>query len=112
MTNAFGERLREIRKSRNINQRDLAEQVGVDFTYISKIEAGSMKPPSAEVIHALAQALNTDEDELYCLAGKIPIGLKDALKDNPLLSELVGVLSKKKYPEWVYREMLALAKGE
>ncbi len=108
----FGERLRQIRKSRNVNQRDLAKTVGIDFTYISKIEAGSMKPPSAQVIHLLAQALETNEDELFALAGKIPAGLKTMLKDNPLLTELVGILSREKLPESVYREMIALAKVE
>jgi transcriptional regulator with XRE-family HTH domain len=34
----FGERVRELRKAKNLTLRGLAGQVGVDFTYLSKIE--------------------------------------------------------------------------
>src|SRR5207244_2732679 len=71
-TMEFGRRLRELRKQKNISQRDLATQVAVDFTYLSKIEGGRLAPPSEDVIRRLAQALDTDENELINLAGKIP----------------------------------------
>ena len=34
----FGERLRQIRKERGLTLRKLADEAGVDFTYLSKIE--------------------------------------------------------------------------
>ena len=34
----FGEKIRELRKAKNLGQRDLAAKVKVSFTYISKIE--------------------------------------------------------------------------
>lgn len=68
----FGERLRELRKQRGLTQRDLAGVVGVDFTYISKIENGHMPPPSEETIIKLARALRVDADELLSLAKKVP----------------------------------------
>lgn len=68
----FGERLHELRKHRRITQRDLAAQTGIDYTYISKIETGNTPPPSAATIHRMAEVLDTDEDELMVLAGKIP----------------------------------------
>lgn len=67
----FGERLRELRKARRMSQRDLAEMVEVDFTYISKIENNQTPLPSATTIHRIAQALDADEGELLLLAGKI-----------------------------------------
>ena len=36
----FGERLRELRKERGLTQRALAQTIGLDFTYLSKIECG------------------------------------------------------------------------
>lgn len=39
-TQAFGERLRELRKARWLSLRDVAAFVGVDFTYLSKLELG------------------------------------------------------------------------
>lgn len=67
----FGERLRELRKQRGMSQRKLAEQVGVDYTYLSKIENEQMPPPSAATIHRIGQALDADEGELLLLAGKV-----------------------------------------
>ena len=69
----FGERLRELRKERGLTLRTLAEAVGVDFTYLSKIEnekAGYL--PGADTIRALAEALQADPLELLKLADKVP----------------------------------------
>lgn len=79
----FGERLRELRRAKNISQRDLASQIDVDFTYLSKIENDRMPAPSAKTILALARALDADADELSVLAGKIPTDLVDVLISNP-----------------------------
>jgi transcriptional regulator with XRE-family HTH domain len=69
----FGERLRELRRDRGLTLRALAEAVGVDFTYLSKIEnekAGYL--PGADTIRALAEALEADPLELLELANKVP----------------------------------------
>jgi transcriptional regulator with XRE-family HTH domain len=34
----FGEKIREVRKPKNLSQRRLGDTVGVSFTYVSKIE--------------------------------------------------------------------------
>lgn len=34
----FGEKIRDLRKSRNLTQRELGDLVGVTFAYISKVE--------------------------------------------------------------------------
>jgi transcriptional regulator with XRE-family HTH domain len=88
----FGERLREIRKSRNLTQRDLADKVatllkaedrrGFDFTYLSKIENGKTPPPSIPAIIQLAHVLETDADELIALAGKVPPDFGETLKGS------------------------------
>lgn len=69
----FGERLRTLRQEKGLTLRALAEAVGVDFTYLSKIEndrAGYL--PGAETIRGLAEALDTDALELLRLADKVP----------------------------------------
>ena len=64
----FPERLRSLRKEAQLSQRDLAERVGVDFTYLSKIENGRVEPPSETVLRnisrELAEVLAQDETEL------------------------------------------------
>ena len=82
----FGERLRELRQAKNLSQRDLAEQVGVNFTYISKIENEKLdfaQFPGEELIRKLAKALEADEDELLILAQKIPEQIKRRVMERP-----------------------------
>lgn len=69
----FGDRLRELRQKKGLSQRALAEKVGVDFSYLSKIETGKAGYlPGADTIRALAQALGEDPLELLALAEKAP----------------------------------------
>jgi transcriptional regulator with XRE-family HTH domain len=83
--NAFGERLRTLRLDRTINQRDLAAQASIDFTYLSKIENGRMPPPAADTIVRLAGALGVDPDELLLLARKVPGDIQPMLTRSPAL---------------------------
>lgn len=75
----FGERVRELRKERGLSQRELAARAGIDFTYLSKIENARMEPPSEKVILNMAEALDTDPDELMLLAGKIPSDIRERI---------------------------------
>lgn len=87
----FSERLRSLRKEARLSQRELAEAIGVDFTYLSKIENRRVKPPSEAVLKKisaeLARALIRDEtelaDELITMAGKVPSDLAETLSKNP-----------------------------
>ena len=106
----FGQRLRDLRKQKNLSQRDLAAQVGIDFTYLSKIEGGRLDPPSEVIIRRIAQVLEADEDELINLAGKVPKDLKAVLEESPQAVELLRVLSERKLPDEAYRRMLDLAR--
>ncbi|MFC1976932.1 CARDB domain-containing protein [Chloroflexota bacterium] len=69
---SFGVRLRELREQAGLSQAQLAGKVGVNFTYLSRIESGAKPPPSEKVILRLAKVLNADKDELLTLAGKMP----------------------------------------
>ena len=60
MENTFGQLMKDLRRSRSISQRDLAIQVGVDFTYISKIENDRLPPPSAQTIEKIKGRINPD----------------------------------------------------
>jgi len=74
-TMKFAEKLRALRRARQISQRALAMTVGVDHTYLSKIENAKLTfgdYPSEELICKLAEALDADPNELLLLAEKIP----------------------------------------
>ena len=82
----FGEKIRELRKAKNLSQRDLATKVKVNFTYISKIENEKLDfgdYPSEELILKLAKALEADADELLILAKKVPESVRKRVIQRP-----------------------------
>jgi transcriptional regulator with XRE-family HTH domain len=82
----FGQRLRELRKALNLSQKALADRVGINFTYLSKIENERLdfaQFPSEELIRKLAAALEADEGELMILAQKIPEQIKKRVMERP-----------------------------
>jgi transcriptional regulator with XRE-family HTH domain len=81
----FGERLRQLRLEKKVNQRDLASRVGIDFTYLSKLENGRMPPPATATIARLSTALGADNDELMLLASKVPLDVAPVITRSPVV---------------------------
>jgi HTH-type transcriptional regulator, competence development regulator len=82
----FGERVRQLRKARNLTLREVASKVRVNFTYISKIENQKLsfgEYPSEDLIRKLAKLLKADEDELLLLAEKIPADVRKRVIERP-----------------------------
>ena len=82
----FGERIRELRKAKNLTLRDVAAKVDINFTYLSKIENGKLDFsdfPSEKLIRKLAKALGGDVDELLLLAEKIPDEIRKRVVQRP-----------------------------
>ena len=82
----FAERIRELRKGKNLTLRELASEVGINFTYLSKIENEKLdfsEFPSEKLIRKLAAVLEGDVDELLLLAEKIPDEIKKRVIERP-----------------------------
>jgi len=82
----FGEKVRELRKAKNLTLRELAIKVKVNFTYLSKIENQKLsfgEYPSEDLIRKLAKVLDGDMDELLLLAQKIPEDIKKRVIQRP-----------------------------
>lgn len=82
----FGERVRQLRKEKGLTLRQLAAQVGVGFTYLSRVETGRMTYgdyPSDALIHKLADALDADEEALLLLAERIPERIRRRVLQRP-----------------------------
>ena len=69
----FGPWLQRLRKESGTTQLALAQSVGIDHTYLSKIETGKMPPPGDETLCAIASALSIDQDTIFRQAGKVPL---------------------------------------
>ena len=82
----FGEKIRQLRKSQNLTQKELGDLVGVTFAYLSKVENERLDfgdYPSEELIRKLSAALSSDEDELMLLAKKIPEHIRQRVFERP-----------------------------
>ena len=82
----FGSHLRMLRTEKQLTLRGLASKVGVGFTYLSRVETGTMTYgdyPSEALIHRLADALDADEDEMLLLAEKIPQQVRQRVLQRP-----------------------------
>ncbi len=67
----FGEKIKDLRKEKKVTQRKLAEDLGIDFAYLSRIENGKLDtPPSEDLIRRMAALLGANEEELLDLAGR------------------------------------------
>jgi transcriptional regulator with XRE-family HTH domain len=67
---AFGERIRSLRRQQKLKQRDVAERLPMSAGHLSRLETGDYGPPSDEVIERLAVVLKTDPVELLRIAGR------------------------------------------
>ncbi|RKN76004.1 helix-turn-helix domain-containing protein [Paenibacillus ginsengarvi] len=78
----FGELLRGLRKQHKVTQRQLAELVGIDFTYISKIESGTMDPPAEDKLIGIAEVLHVEPESLILAAKKVPTTFQRLITEN------------------------------
>ena len=73
--------------------RQLAGRIGIEPSYLSKIERGEQPPPSEQTIAALAHELGEDADVLLALAGKVSSDLQAAIRKRPkLFAQLIREL--------------------
>jgi HTH-type transcriptional regulator, competence development regulator len=68
----FGELIRQSRQEKNYSQRELAKLIGINYSYLSKLESDRADyPPSEKVIELLATHLELNIDRLRRLAGRL-----------------------------------------
>lgn len=98
MKNAFGTFVRARREElrtadREFSVRKVAARIGVEPSYLSKVERGEQPPPSEAKIVALAEVLDEDADVLLAMAGKVSSDLQAAILKRPqLFAELIRQL--------------------
>jgi HTH-type transcriptional regulator, competence development regulator len=78
----FGGRIQRLRRELGLTQRDVAGKLGIDFTYLSKLENNRGEPPSEETVRKLAEVLGADAEELLALAGRVPAELRELAQND------------------------------
>jgi len=92
----FGNRVRDLRIAKKFTQRQLADELKIDFTYLSKIENNKLDHmPSEDVIRKMAAILEADAEELLTLASKGGRIDTDALRKTIDHNPEAGVLFRK-----------------
>jgi transcriptional regulator with XRE-family HTH domain len=92
----FGDQLKAFRHRVRRTQRQLAEEADLDFTYISKLETGSVLPPR-DTAEALAKALKLSPEEredFLALAGAISSDMERYVREQPAARELYRSVSQ------------------
>jgi transcriptional regulator with XRE-family HTH domain len=91
----FGKFIRERREKLReqdaaYSLRRVAERVGIEPAYLSKIEREEFPPPGEETIRSIARELNEDVDLLLAMAGKVSSDLQEVIRRRPkLFAELL-----------------------
>jgi transcriptional regulator with XRE-family HTH domain len=65
----LGDRIKQLREQGSLTQAQLAGCSSVSQGYLSQLENGEVKSPSAAVLLRLAQAMRIDPNELFEAAG-------------------------------------------
>ena len=97
---SFGKYIREVREKhragdRRFSLRQVAERIGVEPAYLSKVERGDVAPPSEEKIVHLAAELDEDPDVLLALAGKVSSDLQAVIRHRPrMFAQLIRELKE------------------
>ena len=86
----FGGYLRETREQErtrdaSFSLRKVAQRVGIEPAYLSKIELGQTPPPSEGTIRRLAEELHEEPDLLLAMAGKVSHDLQAIILSRPHL---------------------------
>ncbi|BAY17899.1 hypothetical protein NIES21_37410 [Anabaenopsis circularis NIES-21] len=77
---SFGKCIWQARRQKGLSQRELAVKVGVDYTYLSKLENDHVEP-SEKVIRSLAEHLSLNAVELIYLAGRMTQNDSEAFEE-------------------------------
>src|SRR5262249_6357781 len=75
----------KVAESPAFSVRQLAGRVGIEPSYLSKIERGKQPPPGEETIRRIAVELGEDPDVLLALAGRVSSDLTQIIRERPAL---------------------------
>ncbi len=84
----FAERLRTLRRQKDLSQTELGQRAGLHYTHIGRFERGASRP-SGDTLKRLADALDVTSD--YLLEGAAEEAAKARFEDRELLKQFQEV---------------------
>jgi HTH-type transcriptional regulator, competence development regulator len=79
----IGQIFRDTRKERELTLRQAAELLGIDFTYLSKIENDRSTAPGLELLSRFATDFSQDIDTLLLASGRLPEWMTARILEKP-----------------------------
>jgi len=88
------QRREELRRDdRSFSVRQVADRVGIEPSYLSKVERDIGSPPAEDTLRRIATELDLDADVVLALGGKVSEDLQAAIRRRPqLFAELIREL--------------------
>jgi transcriptional regulator with XRE-family HTH domain len=114
----FGKNIRDLRLNARIGLRELAACVQISPGYLSDIEQDNVPPPKAEVVLALAEALDADKGVLLSAAGRLDPDVSLYITNKPSAADFLRMARDKGFDDddWDRLSRMAdiarLGKGE
>jgi transcriptional regulator with XRE-family HTH domain len=84
----FAQRLRALRKQKDLSQTDLGQRAGLHYTHIGRFERGASRP-SGDTLKRLSDALDVTSD--YLLEGAADDAARAKLADRELLQQFQAI---------------------
>lgn len=88
----FGKILRQLRSKTGVGIKKLAPELGISYTYLSKLENNEINP-SEDLVGRVASYFECDRDRLLLSAGRIPPDVLQILQEHP--DEAVELLKRR-----------------
>ena len=98
----IGDRILNLRKELNLNQKELAEKVGITEASLSRYE-NNLREPKAEIIIRLSNALNCSTDYLL---GKTNIRNETILPNEKLYKKSIEYRNFKEIENRVLKKLI------
>jgi transcriptional regulator with XRE-family HTH domain len=78
----FGSILRRLRLNSGASIKTLAPELGVNYTYLSKLENNEARP-SEELVERVSKYFRYSSSELFLAAGRVPPDILEILRTHP-----------------------------
>jgi transcriptional regulator with XRE-family HTH domain len=99
----FGQRLKSLRKQKNLSQQEIGEMTGMHFTNISRYERG-LAMPNSDTLKKLSEALEVSGD--YLIHGEVEDGARARFEDRELLRQFQTIQSFDEEDKRVVKKLL------
>jgi transcriptional regulator with XRE-family HTH domain len=99
----LGDRIKDLRKQKNLSQSELADKVGISYAQIGRYETKGSQPP-AETLKKIADALGVTPD--FLIYGTSGEKAKTKLKDADLIQQFQAIESMDEEDKNVVKKLI------